>query len=61
MMNPSNLFKSRLVVAFFTICKVLSDQVISVRYRVSQKIALTLQCHIFKNIEFDVFKFSTVI
>ena len=26
-----------------------------------KKIDPTLQCHIFKNIEFDVFKFSTVI
>ena len=30
-------------------------------YRVSQNTAPTLQCHINKNIEFDVLKFSTVI
>ena len=30
-------------------------------YRVSQKNDPTLQCHIIKNIEFDVLKFSTVI
>ena len=38
-----------------------SEKFLILDYRVSPKNAPTLQCHIFNNVEFDVYTFSTVI